>query len=146
MTDEQISLADLLLSKFTLNEPTQTYNLWKNFINTEDHNIDEFSAIRKFLLNQGYIYCTDTNFPMDTLTKKGELVNSKYGHKKYLIYEIKHKNLDNIKEFILYVFVPIITLLTLLFTIFPLTCNSRRSINNKYTTTQVDTSSKNNHP
>lgn len=57
------------------------------------------SAIRDFLLKEGYLKCIDWRNPTDELTEKGKLAKEKGGHVKYKVWEAEEERKKRIEDF-----------------------------------------------
>lgn len=156
--EEKFRAIDLVLSKMTPNDPTDFkmyFDYWIKEANDNnkfptisiDKTDESYNIIHGFLLENEYIERIQINSDVKKLTTIGVIAKKKGGHLKYLAYLKRDARKLGVKEFIIYIFIPIVTLLTLWFTIFPLNrSNSSSPVNNKDTTTKVDTSRKTYHP
>jgi hypothetical protein len=160
MTSDEIKIADIVLTHFIYGSP-KGWNVdllftWIkerrseiideqlfSFSLKERHNL--FHQIRQFLLTENYIETFVNRDDRDVLTKKGKIVNEQGGHYNYLKWEKKQRIHRKIEWFILYIFIPSVALLTLFFTLFPLSTNPK-SINNHSAPNCKYDSSKYNHP
>jgi len=157
--NEKFMAVDLVLSKMTPNDPTDlsAFSYWIKIAHENDSTLfptiandrtdSSYNIIHGFLLENEYIERIQINSEIKKLTPIGVEAKKRGGHLKYLAYLRKEKRDKTIKEVIIYIFIPVVTLLTLWFTIFPLKRSNMSSpINNKDTATQVNPGSKTHHP
>ncbi|MGI8950525.1 MAG: hypothetical protein ACR2FN_02960 [Chitinophagaceae bacterium] len=122
--DIVIIYSDAVISKM---KPKQPYVISKLIVVEHDKYNEEIieklnhftttnrsGEIRDFLLKEDYITPVEYKTPSDKLTKKGEKAKELGGHNAYKIWEAKKKRMDRVKNFIVYIFVPLVTLLTLI--------------------------------
>lgn len=115
MTDTELILADLFISKMTFNQPVNTYPFFSGLAKYIDSqkfdsktyselcqmtiNYGSVTEIRKYLLDNDFITVTNVLNPSDTLTIKGKLAKDKGGIKEYEKWEEEETKKKRIEDF-----------------------------------------------
>ena len=161
MTDEEILAADIVLSNLILNDPMEWgINFFRAWLEVErekykddrfaklisDTTVETYNRVHGFLITQGYVGTVQFKLPVEYLTTKGDKAKKLGGHRAYLTWEKNNKIRSGIQWFIIYILLPIVTILTLWFTCNPPKSTVRSSPNNNHSTDSIHDSHKNNHP